>query len=134
MAERNEDIKTRSKVFSHMSATLLGLLFVFSVSQFELAGLNGLIVDGLYRTQWWKSPDSNVVLIGYDDDSSNRYDGLTKLPAEEVAQVFEALAIQKPLGRRSHRHHQRKSLYGCRAYLNGKEHSESSKYLYRICR
>ena len=29
MAERNEDIKTRSKVFSHLSATLLGLLFVF---------------------------------------------------------------------------------------------------------
>lgn len=95
--QRDEDIKARSKLNSHVSATLLGLLFVLFISQFYLASLKGILVDGFYRTQWWRSPDPNVVLIAYDDDSSTRYGGLTKLPSEEIARIFDFLGEAKPL-------------------------------------
>jgi signal transduction histidine kinase len=94
---REDEIKTRAKVFSHLSATVLVILFVLAISQTELHGLRGVLIDALFRTQWWTTPHSQVALVGYDDDSAARYDGANKLPAEEIAQVFDLLAEDKPL-------------------------------------
>src|SRR5688572_10745116 len=96
-AEAEEDIKSRSKVFSHLSATLLAVFFVFAVSQFEFNGLKGVLIDALIRSHWKTFPHPDVILIAYDDDSSVRYGGSTKIPAEELAQVFDSLAEEKPL-------------------------------------
>ena len=93
--KQEDDIKSRSKIFSHLSASALALLFVFTISQFELDSLKGILVDGLYRTQWWSQPSPELKLIGYDDLSNLRYDA-NFIPAEEIVQVFEFLAEAKP--------------------------------------
>src|SRR5688572_9984084 len=92
-----EEIKSRSRIFSHLSATVLGILFVFTLSQFNLDGLKGILVDALYRTQWWSRPDPSISLIAYDDQSSRRYDSGRKFPAEEIVQILDFLAEEKPL-------------------------------------
>lgn len=93
---QEEKIKARSRIFSHFSATLLGLLFVFSLSQFGLEGLKGILVDALCRLQRWASPHPAIVLIAYDDESSRRYEPGMRIPPEEIAQVLDYLAVERP--------------------------------------
>jgi signal transduction histidine kinase len=84
-------------MFSHLSATLLAVVFVIGMFQFDLEGLKGFLVDLQIRSQWWTTPYSDVVLIGYDDTSAYRYDGnSSKIPVEEFAQVFDFLGGAHP--------------------------------------
>lgn len=94
--EREKKINARSKIFSHLSATGLGVFFVVLLFQFGLDGLKGMLVDLMFRTQWRSRPHADISLIAYDDDAAQRYDRTTKLPAEELAQVFDVLASEKP--------------------------------------
>jgi signal transduction histidine kinase len=89
------EIKLHSRVFSHLSASVLAVLFVFCLGQTELDGLKGLQVDALFRTQWWRSPHPDIALIAYDDESSGRYEGSFKFPAEEISKVFNSLASEQ---------------------------------------
>lgn len=91
-----ESIRTRSRIFSHLSASILGLLFVFSLCQFELDGLKGILFDGLVRTERTKKPDPAIQLVAYDDESSRRHESSQRVPAEEIIAVLNALAGESP--------------------------------------
>lgn len=93
---READIRPRSKLFSHFSASLLGTLFILTLCQFELDGLKGILIDALYRTQWWREPHPGISLIAYDDESSRRYPAGSKIPAEEIALMVDWLVDERP--------------------------------------
>ncbi len=94
--KREAAITGRSKTFSHASATALAVVFVLALAQFDLDGLKGLLLDGLMRSQFRHSPSDDVRLVAYDDASAGRYEEGRKVPAEEVAQILEALALESP--------------------------------------
>lgn len=94
---QEKEIKTRSKVFSHLSATIMTVIFVFAMSQFEFHSLKGLLVDVEFRLKMGRDPHPGISLIAYDDDSNVRYEGTSRIPAEELALLFDALAEEHPL-------------------------------------
>ncbi len=87
----------KSRILSHLSASLLAVVCVFIFFQFDLLGLRGFLVDGLFRSQWKSFTHPDIKLISYNDESSARYEGSTKLPVEEVSKLFDVLAKEKPL-------------------------------------
>ncbi len=91
-----ESIRTRSRIFSHLSASILGLLFVFSLCQFDLDGLKGILFDGIVRTQRAKQADPTIQLIAYDDESSRRYESSVRMPAQEIVALLNTLAAEGP--------------------------------------
>jgi len=91
-----ESIRTRSRIFSHLSASILGLLFVFSLCQFDLDGLKGILFDGLVRTQWVKMPDPAIQLVAYDDESSRRHESSARVPAQEIVALLNSLEAESP--------------------------------------
>lgn len=90
-------LSKKTKVFSHLSASLLAVVCVFIFFQFDLLGLRGFLVDALFRTQWWSAPHPDIKLIAYNDESSARYEGSTKIPVEELVKIFDILSAEKPL-------------------------------------
>lgn len=88
---------THSRLFSHLSASFLAALFVIGVSQFDLDGLNGILIDAQFRALFWKRPHPAVALVAYDDASSNRYYGSPKIPVTEIQSVLRALEGEQPL-------------------------------------
>lgn len=94
--KREANISGRSKTFSYVSATALAVAFVVLLSQFELDGLKGLLVDALFRGRIGVTPNTDIRLIGYDDNAAARYDEGSKVPVEELVQVIEGLAQDKP--------------------------------------
>jgi signal transduction histidine kinase len=93
---RENQIKTHSKVFSHVSASVLAVLFVLLAVQLRMDGLKGILFDALMRTQWWSHPNPAIVLIAYDDDSSARHSGSSKIPVEDIEQIFDVLKADGP--------------------------------------
>jgi signal transduction histidine kinase len=85
-----------SRFFSHLSASFLVLLFVGGLSQFHLAGLNGILVDGLFRAQVWGKPNPDIALIAYDDSAGRRHVGTLKMPADELVGVLNKLKGEQP--------------------------------------
>lgn len=94
---QEKEIKTRSKVFSHLSATIMTVIFVFAMGQFEFHSLKGLLVDLQFRLRGENNPHPGISLIAYDDDASLRYDGISRIPPEELLLVIHALAEDHPL-------------------------------------
>ncbi len=94
--KRERAITGRSKTFSHASATTLAVVFVFALAQFDLDGLKGIFVDGLFRTQLRHTPNTDIRLVGYDEAAAARYEDGRKIPVEELAQVIETLAADSP--------------------------------------
>lgn len=94
---REKEIKSRSKVFSHLSATIMTVVFVFAMSQFEFHSLKGLLVDVQFRLSLTKDPHQSLALIAYDDDSNVRYEGTSRIPPEELVLLFNALEAERPL-------------------------------------
>jgi signal transduction histidine kinase len=88
--------KTEAKIFSHVSASVLIVIFVAALAQFELDGLKGILVDGLFRLRWHDKPHPDIALIAYDDISSRDYAGSLKIPAEEIAGIFHHLKEEHP--------------------------------------
>jgi len=86
----------RTRLFSHLSASFLAVLFVIGICQFDLDGLNGILVDAQFRLLFWQRPHPEIALVAYDDKSSNRYYGSPKIPAIEIAKVFEVLHQENP--------------------------------------
>lgn len=95
--DMGNQIRSRSRIFSHLSATVLALLFVFSISQFELESLKGMLLDGLFRTKVQSMAHPSIKLIGYNEKSATRYGLQSGIPVEELIQLFDALAVEKPL-------------------------------------
>ncbi|MCB0403852.1 MAG: CHASE2 domain-containing protein [Bdellovibrionales bacterium] len=91
-----EEDSRQSRLFSHLSASFLAALFVIGVSQFELDGLNGILIDAQFRSIFWKRPHPAIALVAYDDKSSNRYYGSPKIPVVEIEKVLGALEVEKP--------------------------------------
>lgn len=85
----------RSRIVSHVSASLFALFFVVLTFQFRLDSLQGLLADGLFRIRWTHTPNPKIRLIAYDDQSSVRYDPGSKIPAQELALILEFLARAK---------------------------------------
>ncbi len=94
--KREVAISGRSKTFFHASATALAVLFVVALSQFDLDGLRGILLDALMRSQWHHSPHPDLRLVAFDERSASRYENSAKIPVEELAQVLESLAAEKP--------------------------------------
>jgi signal transduction histidine kinase len=94
--QRENQIKTQSKVFSHLSASVLSILFVLLAVQLRLDGLRGILFDALMRTQWWSRADPRIEIIAYDDDSSARHSGSSKIPVEDFEQIFDVLKADSP--------------------------------------
>ncbi len=90
-------VPRRGRLFTHLSASLLAVLFVVGLQQFPLDHLNGFFGDLQFRLRLFPRPVSDIVLIAYDDRSAERYYGSTTFPAEEIANVFESLETEKPL-------------------------------------
>ncbi len=102
-ADRNEferreaHIKSRSKFFSHLSATLLTLFFIAGMFQSDLQSLRGILIDGLFRTQLSSKPHPAISLVAYDQESSARYQGSKKIPSKELIQTISIITQDKPL-------------------------------------
>ncbi len=95
-AARRGAITRQSKTTTHLSATLLVSIFVLAMGQFALDGLNGILVDGLFRTRWKKNPVPDIALIAYDDVASRRYGGSLKFPVDEITATIEHIKADSP--------------------------------------
>ena len=84
------------RFFSHLSASLLGALFAFSLCQFSFFGLSGILIDGLFRTQGWRNPHPDIFLVGYDEKSAGRYEDTSKIPVEEIERITNFLLEESP--------------------------------------
>lgn len=80
----------------HLTISLLIVLVVFSLFQFEFDSLRGLCLDLMYRTQWWRNADPAIEIIGYDQKSSIRYSGSTKIPVQELVRLLKVLKNVQP--------------------------------------
>ncbi|MEZ4752646.1 MAG: hypothetical protein R3B54_19025 [Bdellovibrionota bacterium] len=98
--DAGEGESNQSRLFSHLSASFLAALFVIGVSQFELDGLNGILIDAQFRAIFWKRPHPAIALVAYDDKSSNRYYGSPKIPVVEIEKVLGWRERRPPLHRR----------------------------------
>lgn len=102
-ADRNEfekreaKIKPRSKFFSHLSATVLTMVFIFGLFHADLQGLQGVLIDMLFRTQWSSSPHPAISIVAYNEESASRYQGSHKIPAEELLSTILEINNDRPL-------------------------------------
>ncbi len=94
--KREGAIKQQSKWATHVSASVLVTVFVVALGQFSLDGLNGVLVDALFRTHWKKSPVTSISLVAYDDASSRRFGGSLKIPVEEMIASIEHIKNDQP--------------------------------------
>lgn len=88
---------SRSRIFSHLSVTVLGGLFVFAVMQFAMDGLKGILVDGLFRMPSPARKNNDIIIIAYDDLASERYGFGARFPVDEMEAVFRAISPVEPL-------------------------------------
>lgn len=86
----------RSRTYAHLSVTAIAVLLQVVLFQFDFDGFRGTLVDLFFRTQFWSSPHPDIRLVAFDEASSRFYNGTTRLPAIEIAQVFAQLAEEKP--------------------------------------
>ncbi len=66
---KETELRSRSSLFTHLSASFLISVFVLVLCQFPLDALKGVLVDAMFRSHWWSKPSPAVVLIAYDDAS-----------------------------------------------------------------
>lgn len=82
--------------FRHLTISILITLVVFGLFQFEFDSLRGVFVDLMYRTQWWKRANPAIEIIGYDQKSSIRYSGSSKIPVQELVRLLMVLKQAEP--------------------------------------
>lgn len=95
--KREVEIKPRSKFFSHLSATGLTIVFIFGLFHADLQGLQGVLIDMLFRTQWSSSPHPAISIVAYNEESASRYQGSHKIPAEELLSTILEINNDRPL-------------------------------------
>jgi len=88
--------KSRTSPFFHLSVSCVAVLFVLGLTQLELDGLKGILVDGLFRLHLKLNANPDIVLIAYDDESASQYSPSTHIPVEELQKVFHFLAQARP--------------------------------------
>lgn len=86
----------RSRALTHLSVSILGALFVFAIMQFEMDGLRGILVDGLFRLPSFKNSAKNVTVVAYDDSSSERFGYGARFPVAELEAVFKSVVAGQP--------------------------------------
>lgn len=80
----------------HLAISALLAIVTLGLFQFDLDSLRGLFIDTLYRTQWWSKPHPAIEIIGYDQKSSIRYSGSSKIPVLELIRLLRTLKEAKP--------------------------------------
>jgi len=88
---------TQAKLFSHISATVLAVLFFLVLMQFPLDTINGILTDSVFRLQLPSAPSTQLATIIYDDASSVRYGGISRIPPEELIKTLRAVSEESPL-------------------------------------
>lgn len=94
--KREATIKPRSKFFSHLSATLLTLLFTVGLLQSDLQSFKGFLIDGLFRADKTPRPHPAISLVTYDQESAARYQNSRVIPAEEIIQTITRINRDHP--------------------------------------
>lgn len=93
---RESSAAERSRLYAHLSVSAIAILLQIVLFQFDFEGFRGTLVDLFFRTQFWSSPHPDIRLVAFDEASSRFYNGTTRLPAVEIAQVFAQLAQDRP--------------------------------------
>lgn len=95
--KREATIKTRSKLLSHLSVSVLTVFLALGLFQAEFDGFKGLLIDGLFRILPSSGANPNIKLVGYDNESAAPYQVTHKIPADELIQTIKIIAEDKPL-------------------------------------
>ena len=85
--KREALIKTRSKFFSHLSISLLTFLLALGLFQAEFDGLQGFLVDALFRIRPNSGSHPAIKLVAYDLQSSAPYQITQKIPVEDQGMI-----------------------------------------------
>lgn len=80
----------------HLTVSALSVILIFTISQFTLDGLKGLLADMLFRTQWWNERHPDVMVVSYEPTIIGPPARSPKFPVDDLVRAFEVLKSENP--------------------------------------